>query len=413
MGVVKVTKNDLADDVESALSIVLRVGLLLFLFGTVSLNGDINATSKLYLINFLALVSLGHFLLTKSWYEYVRSSSRLFTGGLAAFVILSLMALLLSYGSTHSLLGGEGYRLGYLALISAVAVGLSAKQIISRKNLIWYYAGSLVMLIVSLSYYFVILRLPSRLAWPITLSNNLALLLAVAFMIGIYITNRSNWRIIVMGQIFLLVGILLTQSRAVLLLTIAVGGAYLVSRYGKKLVRRNHRHYSWLMLGMVIILTLIFLWLAPTRLKSSNYFKTSLLYRLELQKHGLEMTLIKPLTGIGPDAVQFYFDDGISYGMHLEATMKQGYKFMSTHSIYLDKFIEYGLITGLIFCSLIVRALWLGYKHSSRQLGAITSVVFVLFCLYGLVDFFSLETMVLFWLGLLYLNISSLTADSA
>lgn len=409
---VKATKNDLVGDVASALSIVLRAGLLFFLFGAVSINSDTNAITKLYLFCFLALISLGHFLLTKSWHEYARSSNRLFTDGLVIFVILSLVTFLLSYSPDHSLLGGEGYRLGYLALISAIIVGLSAKQIISRQGLIWYYTGSLVMLIASLSNYFFFIRTAGRLAWPIILSNNLALLLATAFLIGIYLVNRSNWRKIATGQALLFIGIMLTQSRAVLLFTIAIGGAYLFKRYGKKFMRRNHKHYFWLLLGMVVISSFIFLWFAPPRLKSPTYFKTSAIYRLELQQRGLEMTLIRPLTGIGPDAIQFYFGRGTGYGTYLEATMKQGYKFMSIHSLYLDKFIEYGLIAGLIFCALVVRALWLGSRYNGQPLRAVILAIFVLFCLYGLVDFFSLETLALFWLGLFYLNISNLTTDS-
>lgn len=349
--------------------------------------------------------------MTRSWREYLHRSNQLFTSGLAVFIILSMMSFWASYRANSSLLGSEGYRLGYLVLICAITIGLSAKLIINRQGLIWYYAGSIVMLTASICYHYAIFHLAGRLAWPVVLSNNLALLLAAAVIVGIYIANRSNWWIIMMGQIFLLAGIVLTQSRAVFLLTIVLSGAYLLKRYGARLTRKNHRHYLWPLLAAMLA-TFIFMRFAPPRLKSTNYLKISIIYRLELQKRGLEMISIKPLAGVGSDAVQFYFNQGTNYGAYLSETLKSGYKFMSVHNVYLDKLIEYGLLAGIIFCFLAARAIWRGGMSSSQPISVLIWLVFVLFSLYGLVDFFSMETTVLFWLVLFYLNISNLTADS-
>lgn len=406
---IKLLKNEPASDLSKALSLVLRVGLLLFLFGFWSLDSDANAIAKLYLISFLAVVSLSNFLLTQYWREYLHKSNRLFVSGLVLFILLSLITFGVLFNPNNSLLGGEGYRLGYLVLISAIAVGMSAKLIINRQGLIWFYIGSLVMLVVSIYFHFGIFHSFGRLAWPIILSNNLALMLAAAFMAGIYLVGRSNWWIIVPGQVLLLIGIVLTQSRAVLLITIVLGGMYLFKRYSKKSAQKNHRYYILSLLVIGFVSAFIFLRFAPPRLKSPNYLITSVIYRLELQKRGLELALIKPLTGIGPDAVKFYFSHDINYGALLESTVKKGYKFMSVHSIYLDKFIEYGLLVGLIFCALVARAIKRGYKEMNHSISMVALVIFVLFCLYGFFDFFSIETMVLFWLGIFYLNISSLT----
>ncbi len=391
----------------AALSIVLRVGLLLFLFGAVSTDNDANAIIKLYLLSFLALVSIVHLLLTRSWRQYIQKSNRLATAGLTIFALLSLITLWTSFNPNNSLLGGESYRLGYLALIGAMIVGLSAKQIVSRRRLAWYYCGSLVMLAASLVFSAAATHLAGRLTWPILLSNNLALTLAVAFTIGIYLVRRSNWRIIMLGQIFLLIGIVLTQSRAVLALTIVIGGVYFIGRYGKTLNHKSIRRY--ILLAAVIVI--IFLVLAPIRLKSPHYFAASVIYRLGLQKRGLEMTVVKPLTGLGPDAIKHYFSLGTNYGTDIVETMKSGYQFMSVHNIYLDKLIEYGFLAGWLFIGLTIRALKSGSRYLDESLTAAVMAIFGLLCCYGLVDFFSIETTVLFWLGLIYLNISSLTGS--
>lgn len=402
----KITRNSLKSDLVTALSIVLRIGLFIFLFGAVSTNNDVNAILKLYLLGFLALVSIGHFLLTRSCRQYLQKSNRLVAVGLTIFILLSLITFWTTFSPSNSLLGGEGYRLGYLTLIGAMIVGVSAKYIIDHKSLVWYYIGTLVMLSASVVFSVVVIHLDGRLAWPILLSNNLALMLSAAFMIGIYIICRSNWRIIIVGQIFLLTGIGMTQSRAVLVLTIIIGGIYFFGRYGKTLSQKSLRRYFL----SAAVIAIIFLLFAPWRLKSPQYLGSSAIYRLELQKRGLEMVAIRPLTGLGPDAIKYYFNLGSSYGPHITETMKSGYKFMSVHNIYLDKLIEYGLLAGLFFCGLTVRALKRG-SHLDEPLSVVVMVIFGLICLYGLVDFFSIETMVLFWLGLNYLNISSLTVS--
>lgn len=200
---------------------------------------------------------------------------------------MSLISFALAPNQVSSLVGGVGYRLGYLSFICAIFIGLSAQHIINRRNLTIYYFGSLVMLFVSGYYHFAMEHQSARLFWPIALSNNFALLLATAFIIGLYIINSSNWRLYSICQLVFLMGIFLTQSRAVIFLTFVCGGAYVLffRKLNIRFVRKVVKYWLFYFgIGLLIMASILF---NIPRLRSGAYFVQSLDYRVALQKEAL------------------------------------------------------------------------------------------------------------------------------
>lgn len=199
--------------------------------------------------------------------------------------------------------------------------------------------------------------------------NDTAMLMVAGLPLAIYwifsLKKKSHRFVLIISIVFLLVGIILTGSR---------GG--FVALFLIMLILYMKRP-SFKQLGCTLLLVATLIIFAP-----HSYFERiatlytgreqhsgeSLQKRLILLQAGFQLFLDSPIMGTGPGTF------GIAFMNHLPVTVRNNNpEFAVAHNMYLEFFVENGLIGGVLFLLIFIRSLrgFISLDFSSESLNAI------------------------------------------
>ena len=264
-----------------------------------------------------------------------------------AFCVCCIMTLLHKRTSLD-LLGFEGVRLGFLELMSCITVGWVLSFMPAKQYLRAFYYSTVLLSIFSIGYDTVTNHSVWRLGGPIYQADILAVYLGAGFLIGLYFLHRKRNSLILAAETLLGCTILLTETRIVIY-TLVVLGTYL-------LVIRNKRRWK-MAAGCALALLLIAMLLVGSRVTNVGYADASVVYRGDLVVTAFHDIRHEPLFGYGQGSLYTVLACHSMFEPKLLATCRQGYGFTSSHNIFLDKTLELGLLGGVLYFVIYVRAL--------------------------------------------------------
>ena len=225
-------------------------------------------------------------------------------------------------------------------------------------------------------------RITSVFDYPNALSLFLAPLIGFFFTLWLnrYDLGLKKW--LPAGLIVMTIGLLLTFSRGA---WVAVGLAILALLL---------KQYGWKKIAPAVLLVGLILFFTPVvqQRVGLGLADPSSLAHADLWKFGLTKISQNPLLGNGLAGFAT-FNQGVSY----------------PHNVFLNFWLEMGLLGLISFCSIIILA-WQNYIKSPNTLKLASSIFLLILLIHGLVDvpYFKNDLSVLFWLILsfFYINVN-------
>jgi O-antigen ligase len=297
--------------------------------------------------------------------------------------VFSCLAMLVLH--TSSVLGEPYLGLGSLGLIACAGLGLvtlrTAQDLIVRR----LYGLIVIFAITSLVYTVVINHTLGRVGGLVLQADVFAAICGVGFLLGLQLLREKRPYIFILaGQCILLTAVLLSQTRAVVVLLAALSIVWLVVEC---------RRYKVAAILSVVAIGLLLL--VPSRITQAGALSEGVAYRWQLQQAAAAAILEKPLLGYGPGNVHEALTCNKLTTPELQATCAEGYYFNSSHVIYLDRMLALGIIGGSAFTVTVTLALYrVGRnKRVRQQFGYAT----VLIALYYLTNVTSIALEMLLW----------------
>lgn len=281
------------------------------------------------------------------------------------FILSLILSLVVTPNLGYNFFGAPHIRLGVAGLLACIGCGLLVQRI-RHKQLI----SSLYVLIVGatlISYPYCLIRhVPlTRFGGIFAQPDILGVFLGCGILIGAYMSLQAEYRrfrlYITLSQIILFGSLLLTQTRAAILLVVVL----LVFWYTLHNKKISIIHF----IGCLVFAGLLLVAgnsLVPSRLKDLSYVSTSANYRLLLQVEALSASWNRPVFGYGPGNLADALDCQRLSASQLQETCSEGYFFNSSHNIYLDRILAFGWIGGLAFLLLVATAVFRGLQGGSK-----------------------------------------------
>jgi len=378
------------------LSVVVLAALIPVL--VVFRNNYQNIDVKLWLLTITGVlawtyVALDRFSILKRLVRPVRILLAIFLVGCAASVIASVIRV---PGSWDFLYGSANHRIGLLTLLACIGVGLVFSEFNSKRLLNGLYLYAVGLAGLSLAHDLLFGLHAGRLAGTALQADAMGVCLGAGFIIGLYRLKKPLDYRLAVAQVFLLLCLFMTQTRAVIIL-VALIGLLVLCRHRPKQKR-----------SMLVIFTIVFVVIAGLvvvlpRVTNPGYLSRSITYRLDLQAVGVRALWHMPPLGYGVNSL--YFGTLSCSNMHDAALLKtcaQGFGFDSTHNIYLDRVLELGWIAGVAYVVLFTYVLWSSFQSKNRELMpflAVGALVFV----YYFTNITTIDVELLAWIVLLFL----------
>jgi len=286
-------------------------------------------------------------------------------GSLLIFVLCSLVSLSVNPHFGYDLWGAPYIRLGTAGILACIGVGRLTATMKTRGLLVVLYLIITAGAIVSLPYSWVSFHYLARIPGIVAQTDVFACLLGVGLLLGLEMLvlypGRRVW--IVSAQAYMAGLLLLTETRAVLVLVVIIG---LVWAWHNKVDRTMTVSVALVILVLMAGLTQI----APTRLTNSGYAADSVSYRLTLQRYALKSSNQKPLFGYGLGNLADALDCSKLSAKSLQKTCRQGYFFNSSHDIFIDRILAVGWIGGLAYLGIVSAALYSGFYNPKTRIFA-------------------------------------------
>lgn len=308
------------------------------------------------------------------------------------FALAGIISTFISPDKIHALGQLKSFIFEPILLFYAVILTIKTQEDI-KLVLRWLFIAIGIISLFGIIQYFTFLNLPIRF-WGTGLEvqritsvfdypNALALFLAPLFgfffslALSKYTLFKNKW-LMPVGLLIQFIALLLTFSRGAWL-AILVGSGFLLIR-----------HFGWKkIIPTTTILLLILLMIPTVRTRISlGISDTSSQAHLDLMKVGVNKIIENPLLGNG------------LYGFRttLQQASFQGEILNYPHNIFLNFWLELGLLGLLSFCTII----FLTFKQNKIRPSALTlatSVFMMILILHGLVDapYFKNDLSVLFW----------------
>lgn len=303
---------------------------------------------------------------------------------------------------TSDLFGTPLTRLGSLELLACIGIGLALRGVDTLRLQRWLYGGISALALVSLPYSLLNTRSLARLGGLLFQPDLLAVVCAVGIIIGnaLWLRYRQyRWPLAIL-QTWLAVSILLTQTRAVMVLVFC---AVLVQIW---LWRSSWQRRMALTATLVIVTAVSILTLQTvttnSRLIDASYASGSTSYRVALFDFAGRQLPHKPLFGYGPNGLQAALSCQRMTNPALLHTCHSGYYFDSSHNIFIDRFLALGWLGGVAFLLSVLMLLTTGLRfglHGAEQaLVLVAGMIALYFCTN--VDSIMIE--LLFWICLLH-----------
>lgn len=280
---------------------------------------------------------------------------------LAIFAACCLVSLFVNPHIGYDITGAPYIRLGTAGLLASIGIGLLARTIPPQRLLTGLYLLISSLAVVSLPYSWLRLDSLVRIGGVFAQADVFACFLGGGLLLGLEVARQypTRRKPIFCVQGFLGLLLLLTQTRAVLLLVIILGLLWLWQTYNVSLIK----------LALCVISALLLLGMlaqfAPGRLTNVAYASQSLHYRLTLQNQALRATR-HSLWGYGPGNLADALDCEQLSGKQLQATCRQGYFFNSSHNVFLDRVLAIGWLGGLSYLALVLLAIYRGLRGSKE-----------------------------------------------
>lgn len=283
--------------------------------------------------------------------------------GLGLFVISCLLSLLVNPHFGYDLFGAPYLRLGAAGLLSCIGIGWLLACLKPKRLMHILYSLLVAVAALSVPYslwrFGVVLRLPGLVAQ----TDVLATLAAVGWLLGLQLWRRypkyRKW--LAVTQVSLLSVLLLTETRAVIVITIGLSLAWLW--------QHANRRVFWSGLAITgLLLGLGSLTVSNSRLTNPGYANQSVAYRLSLQQAALAASAHKPWLGYGPGNLADALACKRLKAPALEATCRQGYFFNSSHNIFIDRALAVGWVGGAAYAGLVISAVYRGLRDSRTRI---------------------------------------------
>lgn len=325
--------------------------------------------------------------------QYLQQLSKFELALLLIFVLSCLLSLALNPNKTYGALGAPYIRLGALGLISCVACALVVRKIPTNNILCFVYGSIVLTSLIALPYSLLRFESLTRPGSIFAQANVFACFLGVAILVGFHFwrTYPKYRRFILVSQLWLVSTMLLSQTRAVIYLVIAL---LIVDR----LITYRSKKSRGILLLVILPLVLIGLSLLPGRLGDTPYAASSISYRLNLQKEAALSALQRPVLGYGPGNLADALSCAKLHHPSLQQTCHEGYFFNSSHNIFLDRILALGLVGGLAFLIFCIYRIWRLMLNPSLRLIAFAALLIVG---YYLSNVTSVTLELLFWVLLL------------
>lgn len=288
---------------------------------------------------------------------------------------------------------------GSLALLAIICVALMLYSVNQTRIIKYLYISiiglsisGLVQQIESHS----LIRIGGLLHQPDLLSIYMALGLILGTILYVKLPKYKYY--IIAGQILLLAVLVLTQTRATLILTLLIFAL---------IILRSRLRLNLKIIYLALLITcsaLIFIFsstIVSSRLSSVSYATSSIKYRGDLQAYALNESASSPIYGYGGGNLKSALPCSRVKSLDLMQTCSQGYYFSSSHNIFLDRILQYGWIGGLSYLGFIAYSLYLGLW--SKGVTRYFAYCALLISVYYLTNVTSLGVEALLWLFLLQL----------
>jgi O-antigen ligase len=328
-------------------------------------------------------------------YRSVFKSLDRWSGGLLIiFAVCCVMSLLVNSHFGYDLLGAPYVRLGTGGLLACLGIGLLARTVSIRQLVTGLYVLLVGLAVVSVPYSFWHFHSLLRIGGLFAQADTMACFVGCGLLIGVTMLALYPFyrKFLLCIQGFLVVVLLLTQTRAVLLLIIILG---LIGIWQTQ----SNRFLKSIIYSMIVLLLLGGShYLLPNRLTNTTYASRSVQYRLTLQHAALQASARRPLWGYGPGNLADALACPKLPAGPLQTTCQQGYFFDSSHNIFIDQLLGIGWLGGLSYLLLMMLALYRGVR--SKQV-AWASYTLGLIAGYYLTNVTSLTLELLLWILLL------------
>ena len=299
---------------------------------------------------------------------------------LLGLLIVSSLSLLTGSNIVQGLIGQPIGHPSLLSLYVSMALGLLFALLPAKERLFRYIYGFLLLFGLANLAYWLVHGVSMRLGLIGEQVNYTAGLLLVGLVIGnwLYLNKKLPSSLAWFSQSYLLILLLLTQSRAAIGLALACL-VYLTFRANK---HKQRFLLSISAVGLVALATLIAASLF-SRINNGHYFARSVQYRADLVLAALPRSPSTYLLGGGIGSLEHNIG---TYGHEyapINNDLSHGWRFESSHNYLIDILVERGVLVLIAFGWLMFEALRLGFgsRDSERKLLAFILLITSLFTL--------------------------------
>lgn len=322
--------------------------------------------------------------------------------GFASYLIAAFVVLLIIVGFSSS---GSKNILGiYYSQISVVPllaiIGIAVNSSFLKPEFIARAVFASSALVAFLAFPYDMLRyhelVIGRLNGTLVQSNILAVYIGTGLIIGFYWLVNNTYKdrkyLLIAAEAYMLFMIVLTQTRFIVMLLGLMALTYFVftAKKDKKIV-------------IAAVATLLFVVgsvaIVNNRQIGPAAIDNSISYRLHLQSKALSGDSIKIIQTNGTDKLMNKLDcKNLRNSNDLSKTCNYGFVFTSYHNQFLDRTVQFGWLTGLIYTVLTVFGLVEFYRQRRNKLFVALGSAFLLILLYYFTNITSIELELLLWL---------------
>jgi O-antigen ligase len=313
---------------------------------------------------------------------------------IVGLVVCCASSTLLNPHLWQGFFGAPYIRLGALGLLSCIGCGLLISRQKPQQIITALYCVVMLLGITALPYAIVVNNSPDRLGGVIAQASVLACFLGCGIILGWQLLAQyaQQRKLLIGSQLFLIILLVATQTRAVLGLVLCISIIWTFQRFHAQLTRTQ-----WVAATAVFATILCVGWqFIPARVRDISYAVESIEYRASLQLEAVASSSQRPLFGYGPSNLADALTCQQLESPSLQETCQEGYFFNSSHNIFLDRFLAIGWIGGSLFVLLAVAAIHRGSRAAKEH--RVLAYALLLICLYYLTNVTTLTLELLVWI---------------
>jgi O-antigen ligase len=311
------------------------------------------------------------------------------------YIVWAVVSLLFNH-SVINIFGSSFLRLGVLPLFACIGCGLILRSISTIRLLTWLYCSSVLLALVSL-FSMRSFNVTDRIGGIFHQADILGVWMGCGLILGLAMWklfgNSRRW--ITISQILLMTTLILSQTRVIILL-VCVIGLYVLLRSNLSLTRKILSITAAAVFACYILINI-----GNTRyhLTNTQDATDSIHYRYDLQSDAVDASLHRPLFGYGAGNVTSALSCPSLHSPALQQTCQDGFYFNSSHNIYLDRVLSFGLIGGFSFVLIVVCSLYYGLRSKNDE--RFFAYGAILIALYYLTNVTNVTLELLLWVLLL------------